>query len=133
MHGWLSLLPFLIVIPIAIWTKQVIPGLFTGLVLGSYLMNPSLLGGIKKMLSYLVNNLIQTNNIRIIIFLYVFAGLVGIIKYAGGIKGFVHLVSKKVKTERAALMLTWFSTMVTFSDPDFRIVTIAPIMKALKK
>lgn len=37
MHGWLSLLPFLIVIPIAIWTKQVIPGLFTGLVVGSYL------------------------------------------------------------------------------------------------
>lgn len=84
------------------------------------------------MLNYLVKNLVQSSNIRIIIFLYVFAGLVSMIKYAGGIKGFVHLVSKKVKTRRSALLLTWFSTMVTFSDPDFRIVTIAPIMKALK-
>lgn len=133
MSGWWSLLPFLIVIPISIWTKQVLPGLFAALLVGSFIKDPSLLGGIKTMLSYLVNNLVQSNNIRIIIFLYVFAGLVSIIKFAGGIKGFVHLVSKKVKSRRSAMLLTWFSTMVTFSDPDFRIVTIAPIMKALKR
>ncbi|MBA2875960.1 Na+/H+ antiporter NhaC family protein [Thermaerobacillus caldiproteolyticus] len=131
--SWKALLPFLIVIPLSIWTKQVIPGLFVALLLGSYLIEPSLLGGIKTMLSYTVDNVMQTNNIRIIIFLYVFAGLISMIKYTGGIKGFVHLVGKKVKTARSALLLTWISTMVTFSDPDFRIVTIAPIMKALKK
>ncbi|WP_027410322.1 Na+/H+ antiporter NhaC family protein [Anoxybacteroides tepidamans] len=131
--SWKALLPFLVVIPLSIWTRQVIPGLFVALLLGSYLVDPTLLGGLKTMLSYTVNNLMQTNNIRIIIFLYVFAGLISMIKYAGGIKGFVHLVSKKVKTARSALLLTWISTMVTFSDPDFRIVTIAPIMKALKK
>lgn len=131
--SWKALLPFLVVIPISIWTKQVIPGLFVGLLLGSYLMDPSLLGGLRTMLSYLVKNIMQMNNIRIIIFLYVFAGLVSMIKYTGGIKGFVHLISKKVKSAKSALMLTWISTMVTFSDPDFRIVTIAPIMKALKK
>lgn len=75
----------------------------------------------------------QTNNIRIIMFLYVFAGLVSMIKYTGGIKGFVHLVSKKVKSAKTAMLLTWISTMVTFSDPDFRIVTVTPIMKALRK
>lgn len=131
--SWKSLLPFLIVIPLSIWTRQVIPGLFAALMLGSYLIEPTLLGGLKTMLSYVVHNLMQTNNIRIIIFLYVFAGLISMIKYTGGIKGFVHLVSKKVKTARSALLLTWVSTMVTFSDPDFRIVTVAPIMKALKR
>lgn len=131
--SWKALLPFLVVIPIAIWTKQVIPGLFVALLFGSYLIDPTLLGGLRTMLSYTVDNIMQTNNIRIIIFLYVFAGLISMIKYTGGIKGFVHLISKKVKTARSALMLTWISTMVTFSDPDFRIVTIAPIMKALKE
>jgi Na+/H+ antiporter NhaC len=130
--SWKALLPFLVVIPLSIWTKQVIPGLFVALLLGSYLMEPSLLGGLRKMLSYLWDNLEQTNNIRIILFLYTFAGLISMIKYCGGIKGFVHLVGKKVKTARSAFILTWISTMVTFSDPDFRIVTIAPIMKALK-
>jgi Na+/H+ antiporter NhaC len=131
--SWKALLPFLVVIPISIWTKQVIPGLFVGLLVGSYLMTPSLLGGLRTMLHYVVDNLMQTNNIRIIIFLYVFAGLVSMIKYTGGIKGFVHLVSKKVKSAKTAMLLTWMSTMVTFSDPDFRIVTVAPIMKALRK
>lgn len=119
--SWKALLPFLVVIPISIWTKQVIPGLFVGLLVGSYFMTPSLLGGLRTMLHYVVDNLMQTNNIRIIIFLYVFAGLVSMIKYTGGIKGFVHLVSKKVKSAKTAMLLTWISTMVTFSDPDFRI------------
>jgi Na+/H+ antiporter NhaC len=98
--SWKALLPFLVVIPISIWTKQVIPGLFVGLLLGSYLMSPSLLGGLRTMFSYLVENIMQTNNIRIMIFLYVFAGLVSMIKYTGGIKGFVHLISKKVKSAK---------------------------------
>ncbi|RLQ94091.1 Na+/H+ antiporter NhaC family protein [Falsibacillus albus] len=131
--SWISLLPFLVVIPISILTKQVQPGLFVGLLLGSYLVEPSLLGGIKKMISYIVDNIIVSSNIRIIIFLYGFAGLIGMIKLGGGIKGFVHLVSKKVKSKKSAMFLTWISTIGTFSDPDFRIVTISPIMKALRK
>ncbi|TCP32310.1 Na+/H+ antiporter family protein [Scopulibacillus darangshiensis] len=133
MHGsWLSLLPFLVVIPISIFTKQVQPGLFVALILGSYLVEPSLLGGIKQALTYVVDNTVKSNNIRIILFLYMFAGLINMVKMAGGIKGFVELVSDKVKTKKSAMILTWVSTMATFSDPDFRIVTIAPIMKALK-
>ena len=31
------------------------------------------------------------------------------------------------------MVLAWVSTLGTFSEPDFRIVTIAPIMKALSK
>lgn len=131
--SWVSLLPFLVVIPIAVLSKQVLPGLFMGLILGSYLVQPNLFGGIKTLISYLVDNLVKTNNIRIIIFLYVFAGLISLTKMTGGIKGFVNLVGRKVKTERAAMMLIWLSTIGTFNNPNFRIVTIAPIMKLLKQ
>jgi len=134
MHGsWVSLLPFLVVIPIAVLSRQVQPGLFMGLILGSYLVHPNLLGGIKTIISYLVDNLVKSNNIRIIIFLYVFAGLISLTKMTGGIKGFVNLVGRQVKTERAAMILIWLSTIGTFNNPNFRIVTIAPIMKLLKQ
>lgn len=53
------------------------------------------------------------------------------IKMSGGIKGFVEVVSDRVKTKTGALLLTWFSAIGTFSAPTFRIITIAPIMKAL--
>ncbi|WBY34494.1 hypothetical protein PF976_04450 [Bacillus amyloliquefaciens] len=130
---WACLIPFILVIPISIITKQVQSGLFVGLLVGSYLLHPSLLGGIEHMVHYLISNIVVINNIRIIVFLYSFAGLVGIIKLTGGIKGFVHLISKKVKTKKGAMLLAWLSTFGTFSEPDFRIVTIAPIMKAISK
>ncbi len=131
--SWVSLLPFLIVIPVATLSKQVQPGLFIGLILGSYLIQPDLFGGIKILISYIIDNLVKTNNIRIIVFLYVFAGLINLTKLTGGIKGFVNLVGRKVKTERAAMVLIWVSTIGTFNNPNFRIVTIAPIMKLLKQ
>jgi len=131
--SWVSLLPFLVVIPIAVLSKQVQPGLLMGLILGSYLIQPDLFGGINTLISYLVDNLVKPNNIRMIIFLYVFAGLINLTKLTGGIKGFVNLVGRKVKTERAAMMLIWLSTIGTFNNPNFRIVTIAPIMKLLKQ
>lgn len=132
-NSWLSLLPFTVVIPIAILTKQVLPGLFAGLILGSYLIQPDLFGGVNTLISYLINNLVKPNNIRIIIFLYVFSGLINLTKLTGGIKGFVDLVGRKVKTKRSAMLLIWLSTIGTFNNPSFRIVTVAPIMKLLKK
>lgn len=132
-NSWVSLLPFIVVIPIAMLTKQVQPGLFAGLILGCYLLKPDLFEGVNTLISYLISNLIKPNNIRIIIFLYVFAGLINLTKMAGGIKGFVDLVGRKVKTKRSAMLLIWLSTIGTFNNPNFRIVTVAPIMKLLKK
>ncbi|MDD4346618.1 MAG: Na+/H+ antiporter NhaC family protein [Desulfitobacteriaceae bacterium] len=129
--SWISLMPFLIVIPVAVLSKQILPGLFAGLILGSYLKQPSIFGGIKTLISYIENNLLNINNIRIIIFLYVFAGLISLIKLTGGIKGFVQMMGQKMKTKQAAVGFTWLSTLGTFINPNFRIVTIAPIMKAL--
>ena len=131
--SWVSLLPFLIVIPISILTKQVQPGLFAGLILGCYLKQPDLFGGIKTLIFYITDNLVKTNNIRIIIFLYVFAGLISLTKATGGMKGFVDLVGRKVKTKQDAMFLIWLSTIGTFNNPSFRIVTVAPIMKLLKR
>ncbi|MFC0188760.1 Na+/H+ antiporter NhaC family protein [Fictibacillus aquaticus] len=130
---WLSIIPFLLVIPIAVKTKQVLPGLFAGLLVGSYLIAPSLTGGLQKMVSYLVKGLIDPKNITILLFLYVFSGLVGMIKMTGGIRGFVEEASSRIKTKREALILTYLSTLGTFAAPSFRFVTVAPIMRALLK
>ncbi|GAB3064571.1 Na+/H+ antiporter NhaC family protein [Virgibacillus ainsalahensis] len=131
--GWISIIPFLIVIPIAMLTRQVLPGLILGLIAGSYLVTPSVIGGMQTMLHYIVQALIDENNIKIIVFLYVFSGLIGMIKMTGGIKGFVETASEKIDTTKDALVLTYISTIGTFSAPTFRFVTIAPIMKALLK
>lgn len=128
---WISIIPFLIVIPLAIWTKQVLPGLIVGLIVGSYLVEPSLFGGVRKTVEFVIKGLETGSNIKVIVFLYTFSGLVGMIQWAGGIRGFVEAASEKVTSRREAMTLTWISTFGTFSSPNFRIVTVAPIMKAL--
>ncbi|GGM39747.1 sodium/hydrogen exchanger [Paraliobacillus quinghaiensis] len=131
--SWTSIIPFLIVIPVAMYTSQVLPGLILGLLVGSYLISPTIIGGMQEMLTYIVQALIDKNNIKIIVFLYVFSGLIGMIKMTGGIKGFVEKSAEKITTKKQALFLTYVSTIGTFSAPTFRFVTIAPIMKAILK
>lgn len=131
--SWMSIIPFLIVIPVAMLTRQVLPGLVLGLLVGSYIVSPSLIGGMQEMLTYVIQALIDENNIKIIVFLYVFSGLIGMIKMTGGIKGFVEKSAEKITSKKQALILTYISTIGTFSAPTFRFVTIAPIMKAILK
>ncbi|GGE50147.1 Na+/H+ antiporter [Pullulanibacillus camelliae] len=129
--GWLSIVPFLVVIPVAIMTKKVLPALTLGLIVGSYIYRPHVVEGIQAAVAFVVQALIDKSNIEIILFLYIFTGLVGIMKHSGGIKGFVKWSAEHVQTKRQALLLIWASTIGTFSSPTFRIVTVGPIMRAL--
>ena len=72
----------------SIWLKDVLPGLVVGLLVGSIIFTSDLLVGAQQSISYIVTTLSDTNNIKIISFLYLFGGLVGMMNIAGGIKGF---------------------------------------------
>lgn len=130
MHGsfW-SLMPFLIVIPIAIVTRQVLPGLMVGLLVGSYMIHQTLLGGIDGALGYMLRELAIPDNLRLIVFLYGFGAFVGLVRVTGGVTGFAQWMEKRVKTVRGAFALTWLSSFATFMAPDFRIITVAPVVR----
>ncbi len=129
--SFLSLLPFVVVIPIALWTKQVIPGLAVGLLIGAYMVHPTILGGLQSTLDYIVKEIESGNNVNLILFLYGFGAFVGLIRVSGGVKGFSTWMEKRITTERGAFGLTWLSSIVTFMAPDFRIITIAPVVKRI--
>ena len=130
---WLSLIPFLIVIGMSIWLKDILPGLVVGLVVGSMIVTSDLLTGTQQSVNYMVTTLANATNIKIISFLYLFGGLVGMMNIAGGIKGFSEWVGDKVKSERGLLGLIWLTLPFTFMMPMFRIMMIGPIIKSLIK
>ncbi|OIK16175.1 sodium:proton antiporter [Bacillus sp. MUM 116] len=130
-HTWLSLLPFIIVISLSIWLKNILPGLILGLLVGSFIFKADLLDGVYQTVSYIVTTLSVRNNIKIIGFLYLFGGLVGMMNISGGIKGFSEWVGNKIHTERGLLSLIWFTLLFTFMMPMFRIMMIGPIVKSL--
>nr|WP_304214078.1 Na+/H+ antiporter NhaC family protein [Fredinandcohnia onubensis] len=132
-HSWISLIPFLIVIGMAIWLKDILPGLVLGLLVGAILVTSDILGGTQQSITYIVTTLSDPTNIKIVSFLYVFGGLVGMMNIAGGIKGFTEWIGEKIKTERGLLGLIWLTLPFTFMMPMFRIMMIGPIIKQLIK
>ena len=132
-HTWLSLFPFLIVIAMSIWLKNILPGLVVGLILGSLIVKADLLGGTYQTVSYIVTTLSNGGNIKIIGFLYLFGGLVGMMNISGGIKGFSEWIGSKIRTERGLLGLIWLTLPFTFMMPMFRIMMIGPVVKSLIK
>ncbi|PLS01856.1 Na+/H+ antiporter NhaC family protein [Neobacillus cucumis] len=132
-HTWLSLLPFIIVIAMSIWLKNILPGLVVGLLAGAFIVQTNVLHGAYQTVSYIVTTLSNGNNIKIIGFLYLFGGLVGMMNISGGIKGFSEWIGVRIKTERGLLGLIWLTLPFTFMMPMFRIMMIGPVVKSLIK
>ena len=132
-HTWLSLLPFLIVIGMSIWLKNILPGLVVGLLAGSLIFKTDLLDGTIQSVTYMVTTLSDETNIKIIAFLYLFGGLVGMMNISGGIKGFSEWVGTKINSQRGLLVLIWLTLPFTFMMPMFRIMMIGPVVKSLAK
>jgi Na+/H+ antiporter NhaC len=129
-HGTIwSLLPFLLVIPVALVTRQVVPGLAVGLLIGSYMINPAPLGGIDTALQYILKELAVPDNLRLIVFMYGFGAFVGLVRITGGVSGFAKIMEARIHSGRAAFLVTWLSSLLTFMAPDFRIITVGPVMK----
>ncbi|QKY70647.1 Na+/H+ antiporter NhaC family protein [Lentibacillus sp. CBA3610] len=130
---WLSLIPFVIVIGLSIWLKKILPGLVLGLLVGGLLVEFSVLGGTQKTVDYIVTTLSDANNIKIIAFLYLFGGLIGMMQISGGIKGFSEWIGDKIDSQRGLLSLVWLTLPFTFMMPMFRIMMIGPVVKSLMK
>ncbi|MCF6412040.1 Na+/H+ antiporter NhaC family protein [Pseudalkalibacillus salsuginis] len=130
---WLSLLPPLAAIILAMWTKQVIPSLLIGLWLGSLLLTQSLFGSIGKTIDYIVGVLSDSGNLNVLLFLYIFSGLVALIQLSGGIQAFTQLADKYITSARKTLIALWVLLPITFIDCGFRVVAGGSIIKPLAK
>lgn len=130
---WLSILPSTIAIVLAMFTRQVIPSLLVGLWVGGFIVSPGLLPSVSKTVSYISAMLTDASNLDVLLFLYVFSGLVAIIQIAGGVKGFANYLGKFMKNKRQVFLASWALEPITFIDCGFRVVASGSIIKSLAK
>ncbi|MCJ7755778.1 MAG: hypothetical protein MUP13_14550 [Thermoanaerobaculales bacterium] len=128
---WLSVLPPLLTIVLAIWSKRIIPSLLAGLLLGGYLLDPRITGGFETAVDQIVSTLTDKDSLEVLLFLYLFSGLIGIIKKAGGIQAFSDLAGKRVEGKKGVFYLLWALIPVTFIDCGFRVVGAGSITRPL--
>ncbi len=133
MTHWYSVIPLILIIPIAMWSKQVIAGLTVGLLAASYLVQPTLLGGLEQAVTYVIQNLANQGKLYVIGFLYLFSGLVNLTSITGGIQGFIDLMANRIKTKKQTILLIWLTIAGTFISPNLRIVTVAPNCESARR
>ena len=130
---WLSILPPIITIAIAIWSKKILPSLLLGLLVGSFLLNPSIIGGFETAIENIIKILSDKSNLQVLVFLYLFSGLIALIRRAGGITAFSNWMSKYVKSENGVFYALWALIPVTFIDCAFRIIGTGAILRSLAR
>lgn len=128
---WLSILPATITIAVAIWSKKVLPSLLLGLLVGSYLLNHSVIGGLETALANVVNVLSDKGNLQVLLFLYLFSGLIALVRKAGGITAFSAWVGKFIHSEKGVFFTLWALLPVTFIDCAFRVIGAGAIIRPL--
>lgn len=108
-YGFWSILPPLVAILLAFWTKEVISSLFVGIALGGFIS-----GNVNIVDAYLIPS-IGTEDFALILLVYLWSlgGLIGIWTRTGGAKRFADWASSKiVRGRKSAKFFTWMMGLV---------------------
>ncbi|MEO6459973.1 MAG: hypothetical protein ABIO95_05960, partial [Bdellovibrionota bacterium] len=128
---WLSILPPVITIALAIWSRNILPSLLAGLLVGSYCLHTTLVGGFEIAAQNIVKLLSEKSNLQVLLFLYFFSGLIALIKKSGGITAFSDEIESHVQNEKGVFYTLWALIPVTFIDCGFRVIGAGSIIKSL--
>ena len=94
-------------------------------------MNPTVVGGFETAVGQIVKTLTDKDSLQVLLFLYLFSGLIALMKKSGGIKAFSNLAEKHIKSKRGVFFTLWALIPVTFIDCGFRVVGAGSITRLL--
>ena len=116
---WLSLLPPLVAIALALATRQIYLSLFLGLWSATTLLaHGDPLDGLARALEACVHVFADAGNTRVILFSALIGALIAFTQVTGGVTGFVDAIARRrlVDTPARALLLSWLIGLVVFVE-----------------
>ena len=132
--SWYSILPPIIAIILAIWTKQVILSLFAGIWMGFTLMSGSNpLTGFTAGVDGLIHVFSEAGDTRVIIFTLLIGSLIATIEHSGGVRGFVHFLETRrwVHNKLRAQILAWATGLVIFVESNITLLVAGSVSRPL--
>ena len=132
--GWYSILPPLLAIVLAIWSKQVILSLFAGIWMGFFILegfNP--LTGLTAGLDGVVNVFGDAGDAKVLIFTLLIGSLIATIEHSGGVRGFVHFLESRrwVHTGFRAQLLAWVTGLIIFIESNITLLVAGSVSRPL--
>lgn len=133
-YGWISILPPLLAIFLAIKTKHVYISLVLGIWLGWTIIqgwNP--LAGIVRTVNVLVSVFSDADNTRVVLFSAMIGAIITFTQYSGGMKGFVNWVVGRgiVRTPKTAGLLAWFLGFIIFIESSICVLVSGAVCRPI--
>ena len=137
---WMSILPPLVAILMALILKEVISSLFLGILTGTFIMSlyggcgplEALGGGLLRVVdTYVVGSLYDSDHVKIIVFTLVIGGMVKVITANGGMRGIVDWLSKRAKGPRSGQLMTFVMDLCVFFDDYSNTLVVGNTMRPL--
>ena len=140
--GFLSLLPPLIAIGLALWTRQVFLSLLIGIWIGFVILasgNP--VAGTFQTIDSLVGVFSDAGNTRIILFTLVVGALIALIQRSGGVQGFINRLLGGLETSavkagsrgqrKRVELMALFTGLVLFIESNISILTVGTLYRPI--
>lgn len=130
--GFLSIIPPIIAITLAIVTKEVLLSLFIGVLSGGLILkNFAPFEAIIKTFDIMFKSVADPElwNIKVIMVVALLGGLVGLLNKSGGSKAFADWVSNRIQSRKGAQCATWIMGILIFFDDYFNSLTIGTVMR----
>ncbi len=131
--GWLSMLPPLLAIILALVFRQVIVALSLGIFVGAliyYDFSP-LIALLRFADTLMLGALIDKDHMFIILFTLLIGGVVGVISANGGTVGLAKQITKLAKTPKSGMVASWLLGIMIFFDDYANSLIIGNMMRPI--
>lgn len=131
---WVTILPPLLAIGLALVMREVLIALFAGLWFGAFIgagFNPEaiLLGLFQSFDTYMVEAIAQSGHPEIILFSMMIGAMVALISKNGGMRGTVNLFARVANSARNTQLATWMLGIAIFFDDYANTLIVGHTMK----
>ena len=139
-YGFLSLIPPIIAIFLAIRTKQVFVSLLTGIFTGWLIIGEwNIFKGIIFTIDGIVNVFQDPGNTRVVIFTFLVGTLITFIQVSGGVAGFINSVKNYFKSDKdeinrsrkKAQLFAAFTGILIFVESNISALTVGTIFRPI--
>ena len=133
-YGWLSLLPPLIAIILAIKTREVLFSLLFGIYIGWVIVehwNP--IHAASSTVAVLLKVTRKEGNTEVLAFSFLVGALIALIQRSGGLEGFVRLVKRRglVRGRRSAGILSFLIGVFVFIESNINALVIGTVSRPI--
>jgi len=131
--GLLALVPVVVSIALALWTRRVVLSLLAGLGAGALLLanGHPLRAAMLTLDPFLLDSLSSRDNVKVVLFSLLIAATIGVAGEAGGTRALVEALAARARTRRAGMVAAWLSGMVVFFDDYANCLIVGSAMRSV--